>query len=731
MNSQAGVWEIPTGIRARAILRGVRQTVVSCGVLAALSCCGVASFAQAAEAAPSAGESTSPTATTQPATTQPAATQPVAQPSEESAKADSGQPQPRAVKPAKPASGGWFSLGAVLAGVNGNEQAFRQHKWMDDHFSYGLEGLEYYIKDGNTLAEIQGHALVPYDYYVDFLLAKKKVGSIEAYFNQFPSYFNSGTTFYPFAPMVYKLDDDLVTVRQEAGVIGTWTPADGPRITLKADHWERNGNASTLWGRQVTDGALTYYRYPTYADIDQERNRLNLSVDRELRRFKWKAGMEVTDFYGENDITDKRFGSAGVVSQRRFYEFTPDFTELRPYVELSGDLIEKILRFEYKGEFRSITTDAGYEEHAVDAAGNPTNASRADNTVGNTHDGEVNETLHNIRLVYTPNAWSAVFGGFGFKYEDSEHNAIERLDKIPTTVPDGVADAVTEMDTADNRATWMGNLGAEMRPTKWLVGRAETRWEHGDLDRNWRGEGDAPFHWLTDEASNRVEYETSLAAKPTRELKIVGRWKQTIVENDYDDQINLIDDEPPAAVYPGDNSRRINQWSMLTQYKPCQYWWLTYKLAARTTEYFLEKELVEETATRQDVVNALSVSMMPVDRLTVTLSGSLHDMYLRTEAADAASVPIRRFNGDSVIWGLDADYELTEKIVLTGGLSQQLAESVFDFNSLDVYSGVAYKANDNWIADFRYTFTRYDEKGNSGISDYDANTFMIRLVGKF
>jgi hypothetical protein len=294
----------------------------------------------------------------------------------------------------------------------------------------------------------------------------------------------------------------------------------------------------------------------------------------------------------------------------------------------------------------------------------------------------------------------------------------------------------------------MLNTGGEYRVFEWLVASADARWEHGTLKRDWEDRqvlgGTSSSRWRVNEYSDRVEYGAALTAKPSKEIKVIGRWMETIVQNDYAPEIELVNGAPPSIFAArgavGDNDRRVDEWSIVTQYRPCQYLEATYKLAARLSSVEVGANGNGRNGVEESLVNSLYLTVRPVEGLDVTFFGSIQNYNVHTGAHNRAVKPIPGFDDDYATWGIEPSLEVSKSLTLNGGFTQRCgttseaaenANHVYGYRAYDVYAGSVYKINKVWTADFRYTFTTFNETGNGGTNDYDEHRFSAGLTAKF
>jgi hypothetical protein len=657
---------------------------------------------------------------------------------------------------------GWLSLGTTIVETHGNAQEFRQHEQIDDHLLYGVRDLGYWYKEDGWLVGITGRAMQPWDYGASVGVSKRGVGFLEGTFSEYPSYYNSSRDFYNFAPRIYTSSRDLLTTRMDSNVRGGWYVDKDTILQVRTSYWEKNGDFPALAGGAVVSPAgVTRNRFPDFHDIDQNRERIGTDIIRRIGRFELKLSLDATDFDGVNEVLRPSYLKNGAISQNADYRFAPNFNELMPKIQFSGDLVEKVLRVEYEGLYGWTRSNSDFDRQTFDANvlsvtfGRPTGTTLRNNR----SDVTENETEHDLRLVYTPSDRLKIFGGFGFKYVAQDGDSILNSFSEATqafTLQD-------HFDTADRREIFTGNIGAEYKINQWLIASADARVEHGDLQRNWNGrEINVPsgtqtasaknnFLWLLDEASDRYEYGAALTAKPTRDLKFVLRWKETRMINDYDTDVLTNNGVPadPTSTAPselraliGDNNRIQDEWSILTQYKPSSYFEVTYKLAAKVTSYQVgQDDPRPNTAGVNDLSNSLRLTIRPVDKLAVTVYGSVDDYDVLTAGRNDPRLKIPTYNDNFITWGIEPTVELTKWCTLGAGFCQRwssasgaMAETGADtqpYRAIDTYVGAVFKINKNWSADCRYTFSWWNETDNGGVNDFNGSMFSVGATARF
>ncbi len=189
--------------------------------------------------------------------------------------------------------------GLQWIGVDGNTRKFREHTWMSDGASGGMDHFEWQEpvgKDGRLKAE--GRAWVgSEDYDLKLSYDRRDVGFIRGGYGQFRRWYDDTGGYYePFGIAPYQVGRDLYIDNGRAWFeIGLARP-DVPRMTLGYDYIFREGERSTLqWGPvfDPTSGEMRAI-YPATKQVDETIHRIRFDFDHTV------AGLRIEDnFRGE------------------------------------------------------------------------------------------------------------------------------------------------------------------------------------------------------------------------------------------------------------------------------------------------------------------------------------------------------------------------------------------------------------------------------------------------
>ncbi|MFA6564398.1 MAG: autotransporter outer membrane beta-barrel domain-containing protein [Verrucomicrobiia bacterium] len=191
--------------------------------------------------------------------------------------------------------------------VTGNKSSFREHWWMKDGWSGGIDKFNFHGKvDKDTDFNVEGRALYNQrDYDIRMELVRPDFGFVRAGFSQFPKYFNDTGMYYSrFSTPSFALGDEpslnIGKIFFDAGL----TLPNMPKITIGYEHQFKDGSKSLLESGSVVQtlpagppypaGSTTKKIYPAFKDIDERVDIFKLGVEHTI------GGLNLgDDFYFE------------------------------------------------------------------------------------------------------------------------------------------------------------------------------------------------------------------------------------------------------------------------------------------------------------------------------------------------------------------------------------------------------------------------------------------------
>ena len=190
--------------------------------------------------------------------------------------------------------------------VSGNAAKFREHYWMKEGWSGGLESFELKEKlAGDRTVTAEGR-LIPNqgDYKIGLTLEKTDFGFARFGFEQYRKYFNDIGGADSFAPSPLSLDRDLHLNLGRAWAEFGLTLPSWPRIVLSYEYQFKDGAKSLLqWGDVYHANGDARKIYPAYQDTNEKVHLVKLDLTHEIRGVQLEDNFRA-EFY---DLNTSRF----------------------------------------------------------------------------------------------------------------------------------------------------------------------------------------------------------------------------------------------------------------------------------------------------------------------------------------------------------------------------------------------------------------------------------------
>ena len=183
-------------------------------------------------------------------------------------------------------------------GVDGNKAAFREHYWMRDGVSGGIQNFEWkQTHEGGTSFSGSGTVTAPNDRFaIEAEIKKRDLGFFRFGLDQARTYddpFGGYSPAFNLGP--YALNRDLHMDLSNAWFEFGLDRPDLPKITVGYEYRARDGSKSMLqWGPAFDAAFNSRSIYPAWKRIDQETHIITLSLDHDWNGFHIRD-----DFRGE------------------------------------------------------------------------------------------------------------------------------------------------------------------------------------------------------------------------------------------------------------------------------------------------------------------------------------------------------------------------------------------------------------------------------------------------
>ena len=211
----------------------------------------------------------------------------------------------------------YITVGAQAASISGNEAAFQKRVAQPKSGSGGIEDF-HYTKDlgKDTTMEVDGRALTGADDYLAKLnLTKNEVGSFEAGYKSFRTFYDGIGGFFPTSKQWNALNpQDLHVDRGQFWVEAKIKQPNTPELEFRYTDGSRTGKKdSQIWGDSDFTGMpnnnppISQVRkmVPSYRKLDEH----NQNLEATLRQTAGNTTYSVTFVHEKTDDSDVRYGA--------------------------------------------------------------------------------------------------------------------------------------------------------------------------------------------------------------------------------------------------------------------------------------------------------------------------------------------------------------------------------------------------------------------------------------
>lgn len=239
----------------------------------------------------------------------------------------------------------YIKISGQAPSITGDKNAFQARARQSDDGSVGIEDF-YYSRDlpKDVSLEIDGRALVgSEDYLGKFRLTKNEVGSFEAGYQRFRTFYDGVGGFFPRNSEWMPLNNaDLHTDRSKLWLTGSIALPDRPALTISYVNEIRDGQKdSTIWGDSDFTGLpnntppISQVRklVPSYINLDEHHESLQATVRQTIK----DTTLQLTLLGDRTDNLDTRYVTRFPGEARPFP--TPNATLLQPASKMNNQVL--------------------------------------------------------------------------------------------------------------------------------------------------------------------------------------------------------------------------------------------------------------------------------------------------------------------------------------------------------------------------------------------------------
>jgi hypothetical protein len=268
-----------------------------------------------------------------------------------------------------------ISFGAQGTLIDGSSTAFQTRSKIARTPAGGIEDLSYsYDLNKDTSLQLNGHALVgANDYLASFKLSKNELGSFEAGYKTFRTFYDGAGGFFPgnnaFIPLFPRAQ---FVDRGQFFVGATIELPNAPVLSFRYTNETRSGRKdSTIWGDSDYTGIPIYAGKGAVNPVSSNRKILPAYLDLDEQRQTWEASAKhtVANTTGVLTVSGTKIDNFDVRSIRRY----SDESRLYPYPSSSGPIVQvpndrannPIYGFDQRGYKEDSLTFAGHLETVI------------------------------------------------------------------------------------------------------------------------------------------------------------------------------------------------------------------------------------------------------------------------------------------------------------------------------------------------------------------------------
>ncbi len=639
--------------------------------------------------------------------------------------------------------------------VSGDERKFREHHWIKDGWSPGVE--EFFLqenKTGRMRVTAEGRIFpLDEDYRVSVRYDVGELGFVHAGFEQHRRYFDdSGGFFAPFDEPLFSLGRDLHLDVGRAWIDFGLRRPDAPQLTVGYEYRYREGLRSTLqWGEVRTTSAPLLpdisgrrHIFPAVKEVDEKAHILKLDVRHDV------VGVGIEDNFRAEfyDLNTRRVNplsltqgqtapSRSVIVQESHNEWRAVNTlrlekELRDWWMVSGGYL-----------YSAADADAAFRQNTVHVTGIP-----IPGDFWNSQSLVFSQESHLFNANMRLGPWEGFTLSAGVQSEWQHQEGVGRVSLDtgnPSTfllIQPATIDANLDRHIVKERAA----LRFTKIPYTQLFAEAALEQEIIGQFENQVGGGHHDFLRDTDASSDVQDYRAGFYSSPLSRVSLGGHYRNRAKRTGYDHRVDILEGLPGEGFPAFIRSRRLDAEEVEARLTLRPLNWLkttiTYQIVA--TDIDTETDSVTGVtpggrllAGNLDAnVYGLNLVLTPLKRWY--FSGTFNYYDSRAVTAQNGIASVAPYRGDIYSVQGAANFLLNEKIDLNANYSFSHTDYSQDNASAGLPVGIRYRQHTvqggvtrrfkKVSSHLQYAFYNYSEPTARGFNDYTAHAVFATMT---
>lgn len=643
--------------------------------------------------------------------------------------------------------------------VDGDRHKFRELNWTEEGYDGGVEHFEMeenYLPE-DIRAAVEGHAMVKNnDYEVNALLEKPDFGYVKLEYDEFSKYYDdSGGVYYPFNVLSphslnRELELQIGKIRVETGL----TVPDLPRLSVAYERHFKQGTKSRLTWTPVTVGTITRGIGPSFQEVDEIVNVVELNESHTLYGFELK-GQQTWEWSHAELAREERSltnTAAPANAKVRLQNQEPEY-----HLFTTTESIERWYHDE------TVFTGAAYNFlrlrnseleniFEMNQAGAITNFSNPKQVRNARADNEYDSHTWAGNVMFQPLSWLNVTTKARTELANRSGNSSYPQDTTPAAaggaVPDNRINNI-ELSRTEDKVARIGE-GLSFRITGIPRTAIYNEFEFEQL-RNWLSEDrdsqagqSAPnaneiFGRETVAFMSRGIWTIGAQVYPVSWLNWTSHLRLNRSNTDYDDKRET---QPGATAAKSAfmDAMNITTQELATKltFKPRRWIKPAVRYQLRRTVYDTRVEDLENVETSMNSHTfTFDVTLQPRHNVLILAGVSPQYAWVVTPARFYGDGAAPRFQANVFTWLFNVTYQINERVSFISGLDYSHANNFVDFtasglplgaafNQMSASAGLDWKISEMISVLTEYAFLRYDPYGVVDNSDYNGQVISVR-----
>ena len=414
--------------------------------------------------------------------------------------------------------------------VEGDEDKFRETQWNREGWIGGVENFILEKSVGEKwMLQMQGAAIIPEENYQLRLNLDSNSYYLNAGYTAYRKYFDdTGGYFRLFSIPAFDLSGDLHLdigrFQVEAGV----TQPNMPRVSLRYEQTFKDGKKSLLeWGGVAQEG-LTRNIYPASKQIDEQLDRINLTVDHRIGKVEIIDQLQYEKYQTETRRHEKGLNLDAAASE------TVDISE-----SYNHDGIYNKLRVERRiKEYAYVSLGYFYSDQEGGTAFHMNTVPFGPEPFDKNWrlpSAVLSQKNHiiNASIMLGPYRHFSVYSGIEADYMESEGSGRAILTE---TLPDtGPVSPDAWVRSRTNKSGFVESLGIRFSGVPNTSIWAESKWSQQDIDLFESEIEDIAtgFERLTDSDIDRQRYTLGISSSPFRRVTLFSQYRWRRHDNNF------------------------------------------------------------------------------------------------------------------------------------------------------------------------------------------------------